>query len=134
MCKNEEDDSLFFQEIDQEAADESFRLYNEALEAYDDLPRARELLEKSITVREHAKTYERLFDILMSMGKRDEALVALKKAYALNPKHNHIASFYAQELINDGDVLKAKQILEDILARSSTYGPAKRLLEKINSK
>lgn len=49
-----------------------------------------------------------------------------------NPNHDKVTVQYAEELIvNDNSVL-AKDIIETLLARNTTYGPAKKLLDRIN--
>jgi hypothetical protein len=62
----------------------------------------------------------------------NEAKGYIELAYKMNPNQDKITVQYAEELILDNKVSFAKEIVEKLLDRNSTYGPAKKLLERIN--
>ena len=81
---------------------------------------------------EHPRTYARMYECLKKLGRNDEANAYIEIAYKKNPIQDRVTIQYAEELIVDGKIALAKEILEKLLNRNTTYGPAKRLLEKIN--
>ncbi|WP_203288177.1 hypothetical protein [Metabacillus sp. cB07] len=81
---------------------------------------------------EHSRTYARIYECLKKLGKNKEAKENIEIAYKKNPMQDKVTLQYAEELVFDGKVWLAKEILEKLLIRNATYGPAKRLLEKIN--
>ena len=91
------------------------------------------LLLKSAEINPHSKTYEWLYTTAKALNKPDKAFAYIETAYILNPKNNKTASMYVEELIAKDEISKARDILTDILNRSSTYGPARRLLDKLDA-
>ncbi|MDX8289481.1 hypothetical protein SLL00_10135 [Metabacillus indicus] len=81
---------------------------------------------------EHSRTYARIYECLKKLGKNKEAKAYIEIAYKKNPIQDKVTLQYAEELVFDGKVGLAKEILEKLLIRNATYGPAKRLFEKIN--
>ena len=88
-------------------------------------------LSKSLAVRPHAKTCERLAFVWDKLGQAQASEKMLEKAYELNPKVDLIANRYAGMLYLRGELDKARSVLTGILARNPTYGPAKRLMEEM---
>jgi tetratricopeptide (TPR) repeat protein len=64
--------------------------YQNALEAF----------QQSLSIDEHAKTYEWLAVTLDQIGKQAEALIAIEKAYQHNPKNSKTATLFAKILIH----------------------------------
>lgn len=136
MANKESSDDINLNNQDDETESQDYLLYLEgALAAsHGNYEQAYPLLSKSAELHPHFKTYEYLYTTLKGLGKPDEAFSYLKKAYNLNSKNNKTATMYANELVARDKVEEAKKILNEILQRSSTYGPARKLLEQLNTK
>lgn len=61
-------------------------------------------------------------------GDEARAIDEYRRAVELNPLSNKTAALLASILLRAGDVAKARKVALSILARSPTYGPAKRLI------
>ena len=122
-------------EYDENELPEDYLLYYDGWEAYlkGDYEKAYDLLLKSVDLREHAKTYERLSSVLAALGKPDEAFVYVEKAHKMNPKNKESATHYAQALVNQGRIEEAKTILVATLEHSHNFGPAKKLLNQLTA-
>ena len=109
-------------------------LYYEGWAAFrnGDLETAYKLLLESVRLYEHAKTYERLYTVLVEMKKPVEAFPHIEKAYTLNPKNKETATLYASALVLQGRIDEAKAILVATLNHSRNFGPAQKLLNKLN--
>jgi len=92
----------------------------------------RELL-KSADLREHFKTCERLFDAYSAIGDEARASVWIGRAFALNPANAQVACKFSEVLIREQCSAEAAQILQQLLARHPSYGPAHRLLRSIEN-
>ncbi|WP_179218629.1 hypothetical protein [Saccharibacillus sp. O23] len=92
----------------------------------------RELLN-SADLREHFKTCERLFDAYSAIGDEARADVWIGRAFALNPANAQVACKFSEVLIREQRLAEAAQILQKLLARHPSYGPARRLLRTIEN-
>jgi tetratricopeptide (TPR) repeat protein len=92
---------------------------------------ALEYFAKSIEIRPHFKTYERMFHIYKRLNKITEARMFIEKAFKMNKSNDKIALEYAECLICDGMIELAEKVINDILNRNNSYGPAIRLLATI---
>ena len=83
----------------------------------------------------HFKTFERLGECCFAMNDPEKAFEYAEEAYKLNSRNDKTAFRYAELLIkNKNDILKAQNILTEILARNPSYKAARVLLDEINSK
>lgn len=87
--------------------------------------------QQSLILDKHSRTYARIYECLIELGNKREARPYIEIAYNMNKNHDKVAIQYATELIDEGKSSEASIILESILARNTTYLPAKRLLDKI---
>lgn len=83
----------------------------------------------------HFKTFECLSECYSAMNASEKAFEYAEAAYRLNP-HNGMTAFRYAELLVEykNDILKAKNILTELLARNPSYKAARELLDKINLK
>jgi tetratricopeptide (TPR) repeat protein len=86
--------------------------------------------ERSLSIDPHCRTYERLAFIMDQLGRNDLAFESLRKAFDLNPRNDLVSVRFAETLLRRGDLDQGKELLQQVLARNSTYGPAKRLLSE----
>ena len=114
-------------------SDKSYTLYNEGVFALENgnLDDAYQFFQASLKLDEHFKTYERLYEVSVALGKSEESVHFLEKAYQLNPQNDKTAILYAKMMILTGKLEQAKLILDSILARNQTYGPARKLLTSL---
>lgn len=82
---------------------------------------------KSLELGEHFKTHHKLSNLYHNFNKLDKAEYHLKQAFLLNPKNDKIALDYSKMIAQKDHSLEALEILESILKRNSTYGPAIKL-------
>jgi tetratricopeptide (TPR) repeat protein len=133
----EDDDDLMPPEEDDEddPPDESYLLYHDGIMAYArrDFEKAYELLTQSLELKPHGSTHEWLYTVLCRMGKPEEAFSHIEQAARLSSNNNKILTMYAAALVKRGKMEQAKPVLEDVLRRSATYGPARRLLKEIET-
>lgn len=92
----------------------------------------RELL-KSAELQEHFKTCERLFDAYSAISDEAHAGLWIGRAFALNPANAQVACKSSQVLVRERRYAEAAQILQALLARHPSYGPARRLLRRIDN-
>ena len=90
------------------------------------------LFLKSVAEQAHFKTYEKIYETLQRLGRDEEGLIYIEKAYELQPTNDKTATLYARTLVNSGKFEIAKEILETTLQRNPTYGPAKKLLDLLH--
>lgn len=115
--------------------EKSLYLYNMGLESFQqkEFEKALEYFKQSLILDEHSRTYARIYECLISLGKYKEARPYIEKAYNMNKKHDKVAMQYVEELIKEKKISEAVSILEGILERNKTYKPARKLLEKIKN-
>ena len=115
--------------------EQAYLLYQEGLEEFEkgEFAAALECFIKSNKFNEHSRTYARIYESLIKLDRNSEAKPYIKQAYLENPRHDKVTIQYAEVLIEDGEVQLARDILEKLLNRNSSYNPAKRLLESINN-
>lgn len=83
----------------------------------------------------HFKTFERLSECCSALNDPEKAFEYAESAYRLNSHNDKTAFRYAELLFkNKNDILKAQNILTEILARNPSYKAARELLDEINSK
>ena len=115
---------------------DSIYLYNLGMDCFEknEPQKAIVFFRKSAELDPHFKTYERMFDCFNKLGLKNEANECIKKAFQLNSKNDKVTVMYASVLAEENNVDNAVLILIDLLKRNPTYGPAKKLLEKVNCK
>lgn len=113
--------------------DKSYNLYGMGLESFQhkEFEKALEYFKMSLKLDEHSRTYARIYECLINLGKFEEARPYIEIAYNLNKNHDKVAMQYVAELVIEERIAEAVSILEGILDRNTTYNPAKRLLEKL---
>lgn len=83
----------------------------------------------------HFKTFERLGECYSALNDPKKAFEYVEEAYKLNPHNDKTAFRYAELLVkNKNDILKAQNILTEILDRNPSYKAAWELLDDLNSK
>ncbi|MBM7702010.1 tetratricopeptide repeat protein [Metabacillus iocasae] len=114
---------------------QSYLLYQEGLLEFEksEFQKALDCFIKSNQLSEHSRTYARIYECLMKLGKESEAKPYIETAYSQNPNQDKVAVQYAQSLIMDGHNELAIEILEKILRRNKTYNPARKFLEQIKN-
>lgn len=112
---------------------EAYMLYCQGMERFEreDFTGALKLFRESLAIEPHFKTCELIYRCLKTTENDDEALKFLEKAYFLNSKNDKVAFTYADELYSKGEFDNSEKILNEILLRNSSYGPAKKLIGKI---
>jgi tetratricopeptide (TPR) repeat protein len=107
--------------------------YEVGIEKYEkgDIESALKNFQKSLELQEHFKTYERLYHALKDLGRIEEAREAITKAYNLNDRNDKVAFEYVKFLLEDKNSAIAKKVLNALLKRNPTYGPAKKLKKNI---
>jgi len=113
--------------------DDSYALYRLALEAVElgNEDEALGLLRKSLSLAPHFKTYHRIALILQRRGELKEAGQHLKAGYVLNPRNDRIACDYAIWLLEAGQDEEARDVIDALLLRNDSYGPAKEVLKRL---
>lgn len=89
---------------------------------------------KSSELDPHFKTYERISHVLRKLNRFEEADYFMEEAYLLNPKNDKTATGYSELLLRRGETGPAKDILNEIICRNPSYGPARRLIAEIANK
>lgn len=102
----------------------------EALER-GDVERSLEYFEQSARIEPHFKTYERISQCYKKLNKIVQAREYIEKAFDLNQNNDKIAVEYAEFLLNEDQIESAENLINDILKRNSSYGPAIKLLKKL---
>jgi len=109
-----------------------FSLAREALEKGDEVS-AIALLQESLALNEHFKSYELLGDIFLKRKDLIQARQYLEKAHGLNHRNDKTATLLAETLAAQGDSMKAIRVLEDLILRNKNYGPAQKLLKQLTN-
>jgi Flp pilus assembly protein TadD len=91
------------------------------------------LLKESWLSDNHAHTAHTLSMAYMKLSDANESHTWIVNAYRLNPFHNRIATDYAASLYLQGRVNEAISVLLELLRRVPTYGPARKLLDQLQS-
>lgn len=115
--------------------EQAYLLYQKGLVQFEngEFGSALEYFIKSNKLNEHSRTYARIYECLIKLDRKSEAKPYIKTAYLQNPKQDKVSIQFAETLLEDGNSQLAKEILEKLLLRNTTYNPAKRLLDKINN-
>ena len=115
--------------------EQSYLLYEEGLLEFEkgEFQKALNCFNHSNQLHKHSRTYARIYECLMKLGRESEAKPYIKTAYSQNPNQDKVAIQYAELLIKDGHKELAIEILAKILKRNTTYNPAKKLLEQIRN-
>jgi len=108
--------------------------YGVGLEHFEngELMPALESFLKSLDMAPHFKTYERLYHVLLSLDRQEEAEVYLIKAYEMKPNNDKVCVLYAELLLKRGENMKGLKIAKEILKRNPTYGPAVNIISKFS--
>lgn len=115
---------------------ESCDYYYIAIESLEksDYKSAIDFFEKSDSISEHYKTYEKMFLCWKKLDEHSKAYECLKKSYHLNPTSDKVSVMYAEELSERMDLETARKILSETLKRNPTYKPDEKLLDTISRK
>ncbi len=111
-------DSLYYYGLGVEAIEKNN--YSEAIDNF----------LKSLAIRAHFKTYERLYYCYLNLGMISKSKECIEKAYKLNDKNDKVSVEYSQILFKEGLFDEALEILQCVLLRNPSYGPAKKLLKE----
>jgi len=113
----------------------NYNLYQLGRECYDNenIEKALEYFFRSLAVEPHFKTYEMIYHCLSKLGKKHEAREYIEKAYNENKNNDKVAVEYSTVIFDDGNIDLSAKLLNEVLQRNPTYGPAKKLLEKIRN-
>ena len=115
---------------------DAYELYGLGLEEYEkgNYPAAIGYFERSNSIEEHFKTYERLYSCWLRLNDTQKAFVCIEKAYQLNSRNNKTALEYAKMLAASGYDEQALKVLSDILLRNSSFKQAAVLADTITKK
>lgn len=86
---------------------------------------------KSVRIKRHFKTFERLYDCYCKLEQYDLAYYFLQSAYEENPNNDKVAFLHSLCLIEENKENEAKDILLSIIERNPDYKKAKIEYEKI---
>jgi tetratricopeptide (TPR) repeat protein len=115
----------------EELAYEQFLLGTERLMASDH-EQALTYFQSSLDLHPHYKTCQRVAQILVVLGKPHQAEPFIEQAYALNPNHSQTGTDFAKLLIQRGDIVRAKELLQQVVNHNKTYSPANEVLAQLN--
>jgi tetratricopeptide (TPR) repeat protein len=109
--------------------------YGLGLECFEsgDVEKALEHFRKSLEIKPHFKTYERMYQCYKKMNKTYEAKECIEKAFYMNDKNDKVAIEYIRLLIQEGNIILSKKLLNGVLERNPSYDPAKKLLQTIGN-
>jgi tetratricopeptide (TPR) repeat protein len=115
--------------------EESYLLYQKGLEYFKmgDFQSSLDCFLKSNELDEHSRTFARIYECLIKLGRDAEAKPNIEIAYMKNPNHDKVTIQYVETLIHEGKFKEAKEILEKSLKRNGSYNPAKKLLERLKN-
>jgi tetratricopeptide (TPR) repeat protein len=99
-----------------------------------ELEKAISYYQKSLEKEEHFKTHHKLSVIYEKNAVYEKAEHHLERAFFLNENNDKVALDYSQMLITKNKRDEARNILESILSRNKTYGPAIKLKDEILGK
>ena len=92
---------------------------------------ALEAFKKSLELRNHFKTLAQMSVCYDRLGLPDLAFRHLELAYKANPRNDKTAYDFAEKLRADNRIAEAKEVLEDLLSRNSSYKKARILLQTL---
>jgi len=112
------------------SCDQAFELYALGVAAATDGDHdlAITYFNRSLDVQPHFKTHHALARSLEARGAHVEAFRNYERAYHLSSRNDRAAVDYARCLLARSEKAVAAAILEAVLQRNSTYGPAMTLL------
>jgi tetratricopeptide (TPR) repeat protein len=115
--------------------EESYLLYLKGLEFFEmgDFQSSLDCFLKSNELNEHSRTYARVYECLIKLGRNADAKPYIEIAYMKNPNNDKVTIQYVETLMLEGRLNVAKEILEKLLHRNKSYNPAKRLLDQIKN-
>lgn len=96
------------------------------------IDKALEYFHKSLELEPHFKTFEKIYQCYTKINFQKEAGEYIEKAFYMNSRNDKIAIEYIKFLISQGRVQLAEQLLNDIIERNHSYGPANKLLKLIS--
>ncbi|WP_043932595.1 tetratricopeptide repeat protein [Bacillus sp. EB01] len=85
--------------------EESYHFHGEGMVRFEngDYQTSLNCFLKSCELNEHFKTYARIGECLAKLGKQNEAVTYMKKAYELNPNSDKASLQYSEALIMSGN-------------------------------
>jgi len=98
----------------------------------EDYERSLAYFEQSLSICSHYKTCSRIAQVLKVLGREEEAESYIVRAYEENQKSDKAALVYAELLLKNGQTELTRTILEKLLSRNPTYGPAQRLMKQMD--
>jgi thioredoxin-like negative regulator of GroEL len=114
--------------------DKAYNLYGLGREAAErgDLAEAEHYLRESLRRAPHFKTFHVLAGVCAQKGNLEEALNLLRQAHEANPGNDRVAIDLAIRLLDSGDEQEAGRIVDSVLQRNETYGPARELKRRLS--
>lgn len=91
------------------------------------------VLEESLNESPHGATARRLALALEALGRQAAADVYWRRGFELAPRSDAVAVGFAGALVRAGETALARGILREVLTRSASYGPAKRLITRLGA-
>ena len=112
---------------------EDYTLYLKGLEEYEKGCYADAVcyFERSNSISEHFKCYERLYCCWLQLGDAQKAFSCIEKAYQLNPRNDKTAYEYAHMLAESKDNKSAQKVLLSIIQRNPSFKKASVLADSI---
>lgn len=90
-------------------------------------------LLQSFAIQPHGATARKLADAFERRGDIPSEDSWRRRAYEVQPNSDVIAVQYARSLVRNGNTSAAATVLQGVLKRNATYGPAKELLAALTS-
>jgi len=113
--------------------DVAYETYTSAHVLYKEQRYAEALVEfqRSWALVENAGTAYWIAKSLLKLGQTEGVMHWFSKSVELNPLNTMYSTGYAEYLLDSGDQTQAAEILDRVLARVPTFGPARRLRVKL---
>lgn len=104
--------------------------YGLGLESYEsgNFEEALRCLLKSAELQKHFKTFELLYESYSALGDEYEAKRCITQAFALNSGNSKVATEFSKMLLKENQREQAKEVLQSVILKNPTYGPARELL------
>jgi len=79
-------------------------------------------------LQKHFKTFELLYESYSAVGDEYEAEKCIAQAFALNSGNSKVATEFSKMLLRENQREQAKEVLQSVIFKNPTYGPARELL------
>ncbi|WP_037285317.1 tetratricopeptide repeat protein [Saccharibacillus sacchari] len=109
--------------------------YGLGLESYEsgNFEEALRCLLKSAELQKHFKTFELLYESYSAVGDEYEAKKCIAQAFALSSGNSKVATKFSKMLLRENQREQAKEVLQSVIFKNPTYGPARELLRFLDS-